>query len=454
MPRLLLIFAWALLPAVAHAGAHTGAGSVKRADTLMVIHAGQLLAVPGEAPLAEQTVIVRNDIVEAVQAGYADPAAFETGKQERLIVVDLKKRFVLPGLMDAHVHLARATGSYQLGLPQMNAGPAPAEAAVNALINARLTLAAGFTVVRDLGSDQTSVFAVRDAIKAGKLAGPTIIASGTSVSVTAGHGGDSHSYTPDARAAAGVCDGADECRMLVRHLEKTGSDLIKIKVTGGFSSNTGLKQHMTAEEIQSVVQAAQMRGIKVAAHAYEPAAIIDALNAGVASIEHGFQLDEQGIKLMRKQNAFLVPTLTVAEPPGMIARLLGGKTPPSLAMRDEHRAFEKAYAAGVKIAFGTDGGIYPHGKNADEFVKMVELGMSEADVIVAATLNTAELFALNGYTGTIKPGSKADIIAVEGNPLEDIAVLTDVRDVIKDGRLVKSAGQVLAPLDYLLPQRY
>ena len=415
--------------------------SIKRPDGLIVIHAGRLLAVPGNEVLREQTVVVRNDKIVELQSGYVDPDDISRTDKESLTVLDLREHFVMPGLLDAHVHLARATGAYQPGLLQINASPSPGAAAVNALINARLTLAAGFTGVRDLGSDQESVFAVRDAINRGAFVGPHIVASGVSISVTGGHGDDVADQTADGRAAAGVCDGADECRTLVRQLEKTGSDLIKFKATGGFSSNTGTKQHMTAEEMRAIVAAAQLRDISVTVHAYDPDAILDALSAGVNSVEHAFMLDDRGISKMRKQGVFLVPTLTVAEPPGMVKQFLRGKEAISVVMRNEHQAFEKAYAAGVKIGFGTDAGIYPHGKNADEFVTMVNLGMTPADAIVSATVANAELFGLPGVTGIIESGAVADIIAVQGDPLTDIEALKEVDYVIKSGQIVKQAGQ-------------
>jgi imidazolonepropionase-like amidohydrolase len=435
-------------------GSPFAAKKIKQPDSLLVVHAGRLLAVPGQPVLEEQTVVIRNGRVNEILSGFADPDSFEKTEKTQFTVVDLRKFFVLPGLMDAHVHLAVATGSFQRGMLQINASPGVGESAVNAVINARLNLAAGFTAVRDLGSDQESVFAVRDAVNLGLLIGPTILASGVPVSVTAGAGYNAKTQSPDDRAAAGVCDGPDDCRKLVRYLEKTGSDLIKFYATGGFSSNTGIMQHMSMGEMRAIVAAAKLRGIPVTTHAYAADAIIDALNAGVGSIEHAFLLDDRGIKMMRKNGVYLVPTLTVAEPPSMVKRFLGGRKPISVVLRDEQQAFEKAYKAGVKIAFGTDAGIYPHGENADEFLTMVDLGMTPEDAIITATINNAGLFGVDGLTGTIEVDSVADIIAVADSPLENIAALTDVPYVIKSGRLVKQAGNMIPPLDYDLPQRY
>jgi len=453
-PRLIAVALLTLLPFAATAqGFPFGPKKPKRPDTLLVIHAGTLLQEAGSAPRSEQTVIVRNDRIVAIEPGFVSADGLASG-DERVEVIDLSEHFVMAGMFDAHVHLSRATGSFSTGFSGVNSYPPVATASVNAFIGARLNLAAGFTAVRDLGSDPHSVFAVRDAIDAGRLVGPTILASGASVSVTAGHGDESTSSDPDERAAAGVCDGPDDCRTLVRHLEKTGSDLIKFKATGGFSSNTGLLQHMTPAEMQSIVTTAHRRGIKVTTHAYDPQAIIDAVQAGVDSIEHGYLVSDTGLKLMRRNGTMLVPTLTVAEPPSIAKRFMGGREPVSVTMRNEARAFERAYEQGVKIAFGTDAGIYPHGRNADELVRMVELGMAPADALRAATVVAAELFAIDGLTGTVMPDSRADIIAVAGNPLNDISVMLDVAWVIKSGQVAKRNGAMTLPLDYSLPQEY
>ena len=445
-----------VLPGLALAASHGmpfGPKPPKRPDTVLIIHAGTLLIEAGEPPLSDHTVLVRNDTVAEIVPGFADPAALDTG--DALVeVLDLRDSFVMPGLFDSHVHLSRATGSYQSGFASTNSYPPVGEAAVNAVVAARLNLGAGFTAVRDLGSDPESVFAVRDAINKGHLVGPTILASGASISVTAGHGDDAANSYPDERARAGVCDGPDECRTLVRHLEKTGSDLIKFKATGGFSSNTGLLQHMTPAEMRAIVDAAHLRGIRVTVHAYDPGAILDAIEAGVDSIEHGYLVSDEGLRAMKKSGVVLVPTVTVAEPPSIAKRFLGGREPASVTMRNEARALERAYEQGVSIAFGTDCGIYPHGENADEMLRMVELGMTEADVLRSATVVAAEMFGIDRRNGRIAAGDRADIIAVAGNPLDDIAAMKRVNWVIKDGRVAKRAGVIQPALDYSLPQKY
>lgn len=417
-------------------------------DRFMVLHAGMLLAVPGEAPRPEQTIVTRNARILSVSPGYLAPE--QAGAPADATVVDLRDRFVLPGLMDSHVHLTGATGAFA---PRRGSRPDPdaiAQATLNALIAARLSLAAGFTALRDVGSDDQSVFALRDAIEAGKLLGPTIIASGPSISVTAGHGDDARSADPDERARAGVCDGADDCRRLTRHLEKRGADLIKIKITGGFGSRTGLDQHMWPAEMQAIVAAAHQRGLKVAAHGYTSPAIKDAVRAGVDSIEHGFLADDEALRMMRRAGVVLVPTLSIARPPSSVPESIREQ---SLRLRDDAAAFERAYRSGVKIAFGTDCGIYPHGENADEFLVMVAKGMSTMDAIRSATIVAAELFEIED-AGLIAVGKRADIIAVAGDPLADIAMLREVDFVMKSGRIAKRNGVVTTPLRYDLEHRY
>jgi imidazolonepropionase-like amidohydrolase len=234
--KLLLVFLASCTANVWAQGFPFGPKPIQPAAQVLIIHAGKLLAVPGEAPLEKQSVIIRNDAVSEIREGFVSADAIDSGTVP-VSVIDLSEHFVLPGLMDSHVHLARATGAYSPGITQVNTYPGMGDAAINAIINIRLNLDAGFAAVRDLGSDHQSVFAVRDAINRGHLAGPTIIASGTSISVTGGHGDDSSSSDAQKKAEVGVCDGAAQCRTLTRHLEKTGADLIKIRITGNGNIN-------------------------------------------------------------------------------------------------------------------------------------------------------------------------------------------------------------------------
>ncbi|MDX2222918.1 MAG: amidohydrolase family protein [Rhodospirillaceae bacterium] len=421
-------------------------GAAPPAARYAVIHAGTLLAVPGEPPARDMTVVIKDAVIDRVAAGYQDPAAL--GLPSETTVIDLRERFVLPGLMDAHVHLRSQPSDFARGqgIRRGRLTPLPADLTVNAVVYARRTLAAGFTTVRDVGSDDQSVIAVRDAVNAGRIVGPRILTSGAALSATGGHA-DGSSVEGDqlrARLMDGVCDGVDDCTTAVRFQHKLGADLIKFTATGGFASTQTFEQQLFFPEMKAIVDAAHQLEMKVAVHAYTPNAIADAVKAGADSIEHGFFVDDATLKLMKQKGTFLVPTLSAAYPPPF----LGIKDPPSVRMRNEARAFERAYAMGVNIAFGTDAGTFNHAENAKEFGYMVEFGMSTADALVAATVKTAQLFGLTDV-GTLEPGKLADLIAVRGNPLDDVATLTEIDFVMKSGVVAKRDGTMLDGFTYL-----
>jgi len=424
-----------LLAAVAFAGAHTGKPPPKTPPS--VIHAGALLAIPGQPPAGNSTLLIRGDRIERIESGFLSPV--ELGEPDAT-VRDLSNLFVLPGLMDAHVHLIAQPSMFIRAARGGRMTPSVLTTYVS--LHAQRTLAAGFTTVRDVGSNDESVFAIRDAINRGDLPGPRILAAGPVVTATGGHDdrgrGATKSLDADLRLSEGVCDGIDECTRTVRHLKKIGADIIKFTATGGFMSNTGTEQQYDADEMAAIISTAHQRGMRVAAHAYAADAIRVAVEAGVDSIEHGWLLDDAAIRSMKKHGTFLVPTLLISRPSDWSSMAGIG---PEDTLRDDARAFEKAYAAGVNIAFGTDVGIYDHGQNALEFAVMVELGMSPADAIHSATINTARLFGLEAETGSLEPGKLADVIAVRGNPLEDIEALYDVAFVMKSGRTVKTDGR-------------
>ncbi|NCF14806.1 MAG: amidohydrolase family protein [Gammaproteobacteria bacterium] len=401
---------------------------------ITLVHAGKLLAIPGSTPATNMTIIVEDDRITGVQQGFVEA--------EDATVIDLRDKFVLPGLMDMHVHLQgelgpendRDTLKMSDQLMQMRS-----------IYYAMNTLKAGFTTVRDVGSSSQEMYAMRDAINNGWIDGPRIVAAG-GVGITGGHA-DVSGMSPDLMeifTSPNVCDGPYDCRRAARNVIKYGADLIKITSTGGVMTEraTGTGQQMEMDELREVVLAAERMGRKVASHAHHEDGIVAALEAGVASIEHGTYTGPRAIKLFKETGAYLVPTL------------LAGKTVATLALEADFMAptvkekairvgndmagnFEKAHKAGVNVAYGTDSGISPHGTNAQEAVLMVEAGMSEMDVIVAATINAADLIDMADSIGTIETGKFADIIAVDNSPLENIEELLDVDFVMKGGKVFK-----------------
>ncbi len=409
-----------------------------------LIQAGTLLAVPGNGPQTDVTLVIRGDRIEAVVQGLRSPADLDLPQAD---VIDLSDAFVLPGLMDAHVHLRSQPFDRQVprGFNRARTELTPAQKAVNAIIYARRTLAAGFTTVRDLGSDDQSVFAARDAIAQGRVVGPRILVSGASVAVTAGHADTTNfdENSPTLRMQNAVCDGPAECRRAVRYQAKMGADVIKVTITGGFASNTKLLPQLFPDELKAIIDTAHQLDLKVAAHAYHPDAIRDAVAAGVDSIEHGFLVSDDGLRMMKKAGAFLVPTISASYPPPFL-RI---PDPPSVRLRNEYAAFERANKMGVKVAFGTDAGTFTHGDNAKEFDLMVRYGMAPEDAIRAATIVTADLFGIADI-GTLAAGQLADVISVTGNPLEDITALHVIDFVMKSGQVAKRDGTMLDGMTY------
>ena len=411
------------------------------ADDPVVIHAGSLLPVPGEPAVGAATIVVRAGRIDAIEDGLVglDDLGLDDEPAE---LIDLSDRFVLPGLMDAHVHVMAQPSTFIRNAMRRAPPLNKSDLAMHGVVYAQRTLAAGFTTIRDVGSNDESVFALRNAIDRGDVPGPRILAAGPVISSSGGHGdrgfGATKTLNAGVRLDNGVCDGPAECTRTVRYLKSIGADLVKFTATGGFMSDTGTQQQYDADEMRAIVTAAHQRRMKVAAHAYDGAAIRAAIEAGVDSIEHGWGLDADGIRAMQKRGTYLVPTLLISRPSSW-ARQAG--TAQGAALRDEHRAFETAYAAGINIAFGTDAGIFDHGQNALEFAAMFELGMSPADAIRSATVVTAELFGIGDDVGTLEVGKRADLIAVSGDPLEDIERLQAVEFVMKDGRVYKAAGR-------------
>jgi len=399
-----------------------------------LIHAGKLLAVPGNSPATNMTIIVEDDRITGVQEGFVEA--------ENATVIDLSDKFVLPGLMDMHVHLQGELGPHN---DRDALKMSDQLMQMRSIFYAMNTLKAGFTTVRDVGSSSQEMYAMRDAINNGWIDGPRIIAAG-GIGITGGHA-DVSGMSPDLMemfTSPNVCDGPYDCRRAARNVIKYGADLIKITSTGGVMTEraTGTGQQMEMDELREIVLAAERMGRKVASHAHHEDGIVAALEAGVASIEHGSYTGPRAIKLFKETGAYLVPTL------------LAGKTVATLALEADFMApevkkkairvgndmagsFEKAHKAGVNVAYGTDSGISPHGTNAQEAALMVAAGMSEMDVIVSATINAADLVDMSDSIGTIETGKFADIIAVDNSPLEDIEELLDVGFVMKGGKVVK-----------------
>ena len=345
-----------------------------------------------------------------------------------------------------HVHLTsnQSSTNRYIESTSLNA----ADYAIRAVSNSKKTLLAGFTTVRNLGDSDTVTVALRNEIAKGTVPGPRIFTAGKTIASTGGHADDTNSLnknlSSDPGPINGIINSSDDAYKAVRHRYKEGADLIKITATGGVLSNAknGQNPQMTEDEIRSVVKAARDYGFKVAAHAHGSEGIVRAVKAGVDSIEHGTLMNSEGISLMRQQGTYYVPTLLagawVAE-----KALIENYYPPFVQQKaleigpQLKSTFSKAYQAGVKIAFGTDSGVTPHGDNAKEFKLMVDAGMTEKEAILSATLHASILLDQEDYLGSISSGKFADIIAVSGNPLEDITSLESVDFVMINGNVIK-----------------
>lgn len=415
-------------------------------DDILIVRCGTLLAVPGQPARQNATVVIKNGLVDSVQDGFPDLGAGKPSNA-RVRELDLRDRFVLPGLIDCHVHL---TSQYDATVRTRFVTESDEFVAIRSTMYARKTLEAGFTTVRDLGaSDPAAIFALRDAINQGITPGPRVIAAGHALSITGGHMDHTLGYRPglllDASPEEGVADGPDECIKAVRNQVKGGSDVIKVAATGGVlsASSSGLAQHYFDEELAAIVRTAHSLGKKVAAHAHGTDGINAALKAGVDSIEHGTYLDEQSIGLFKSSGAYYVPTIlagvTVGEnagKPGYYLPMVASKA--ALVAPRIKDAVRRAHGAGVKIAFGTDTGVSEHGGNAREFALLIECGLTAPEAIVAATIGAADLLGLKSQIGTLEPGKAADFIAVSGDPLQDVRELERVLCVVKGGAVVKN----------------
>jgi imidazolonepropionase-like amidohydrolase len=395
------------------------------------VQAGRLIVDPSQPARGPSTVIVENGRIARIEPGATAPAG--------ATVIDMRGKTVLPGLIDAHVHLTGDPGT-----PFWRETIDTNElAAITGVKNALLTARAGFTTVRDLGAPGHSSFALRDAIRDGIVPGPRIIASGGALSIVGGHG-DVSGFKPEVNAAldpGGTCTGADQCALRVREWAKRGSDVIKITSTGGVLSQQGrgLEGHFDPAEIRAITSTAHRLGLKVAAHAHGARGIEDAARAGVDSIDHGTFADAAALRTMKANGSWLVPTLMAFT--GVRDRLGKNVFTPVVEAKGRQtmavwgHALRDARRMGVKIAFGTDSGVFEHGRNGEEAALMVRLGgMTPREVLVSATTGAAELLGVGNEVGTLEPGKSADLIAVDGDPLADATALTRVDYVMASGK--------------------
>jgi imidazolonepropionase-like amidohydrolase len=408
------------------------------ADAATIIHAGRLIDGRSDQPRLKVSIVVEDGRIAKVVDGYLPPGEGDT-------VIRLTEGTVLPGLMDMHTHLQsqHSKDSYteRFFMDQ-------ADYALRSTVYARATLMAGFTTVRDLGDNGVNSIALRKAIDKGWVIGPRIFTAGKSLATTGGHADPSNAlrgdYRRDPTPLEGVINGPDDARKAVRQRYKDGADLIKLTATGGVLSlaASGHNPQFTDEELATVVATARDYGMTIAVHAHGTEGIQRAVHAGVDSIEHGTYVTDEVLALMKQKGTYWVPTNMAgewvakkAEEPGYFPDIV---RPKAAAIGPQMReTFAKGYAAGVKIAFGTDSGVSPHGDNAREFELMVEGGMPPMKALQSATLEAARLLKIEDRLGTIEAKKIADVIAVDGDPLEDIGVMRKVVFVMKDGVVYK-----------------
>lgn len=401
------------------------------------LHCGRLIDAVSNTVQTNKTIVIeKNKIVDIID-GFAAP-----GTNDKL--VELKDKTVMPGLMDMHVHLESQTKRNAVA---ERFTKQPQDIAFESVNYANATLMAGFTTVRDLGGSGVNI-SLRNAINSGITIGPRIYTAGKSIATTGGHAdptnGLKREFSGDPGPIDGVANGADECRQAVRQRYKDGADLIKITATGGVLSQAkdGSGAQFTDEELKAIVETAKDYGFKVAAHAHGAEGMKRAIRAGVNSIEHGTFMDDEAIELFKKYGTWYVPTIIAGKSTADSAKIPGYYsdivTPKALATGPKIQAtFAKAYKAGVKIAFGTDAGVYMHGKNYIEFQYMTEAGMPPMEAIKSATISAAILLGIDNILGSIQKDKLADIIAVDGDPLKDIAAMGKVIFVMKDGKIYK-----------------
>lgn len=400
------------------------------------IQCGRLIDGKSNLVQTEMTIIVESNKIIEVRKGYQSGSANDK-------LINMRNQTVMPGFIDSHVHLSSETSKNKY---MENFTLNDDDNALRAVKYSERTLMAGFTTVRDLGGH--IAVSLRNAINAGDIKGPRILAAGKSIASTGGHADPSNGYSRalmgDPEAKEGVVNSPEEARKAVRQRYKESSDVIKITATGGVLSNAkdGAGAQFTEDEIKAVVITAKDYGFRVAAHAHGAEGMKRAIRAGVSSIEHGTFMDDEVIALMKENGTYYVPTITAGKSVADSAKIPGYYPPlvlpKAIATGPKIQStFAKAYKEGVKIAFGTDAGVFAHGKNYKEFEYMVEAGMPAMEAIKSATMNAADLLGISDRIGSIEKGKSADIIAVKGDPIKDIKVLSAMDFVMKEGVVYK-----------------